>query len=98
MFTLKNTLKLINMNMMKVPRNDQIDQIIDKINSEFSVEKRSLEYGGSGEQLYKKQNTQQGLDEQNDKQSLKNFGTQMVSGSINNWTLTLNDMNQETEY
>ncbi len=54
MFTLKNTLKLINMNMMKVPRNDQIDQIIDKINSEFSVEKRSLEYGGSGEQLYKK--------------------------------------------
>ena len=57
MFTLKNSLKLINMNMMKVPRNDQIDQIIDKINSEFSVEKRSLEYGGSGEQLYKKQNT-----------------------------------------
>lgn len=29
---------------------------------------------------------------------MKNFGTQLLSGSINTWTLTLNDMNQETEY
>lgn len=81
---IKNTLKLVNTNMMKVPKTDTLEQILDKINTELHIDRRSL----SSKNL----NTF-GVDH-------KSQGIQMAltSGSINRWTLTLNDMNQETEY
>jgi hypothetical protein len=39
-------LKLINTNMMKVPKNDTLGQILDKINTELGMDRRSLDYGG----------------------------------------------------
>lgn len=33
--TIQNTLRLINRNMMKIPRNDGLEQILDKINTEL---------------------------------------------------------------
>ena len=44
---IKNTLKLINTNMMKVPKSDALEQILDKVNTELAIDKRSLEYGGT---------------------------------------------------
>jgi hypothetical protein len=53
--------------MMKCPKTDGLEQIIDKINTELDIDMR---------------------------------GSQQValSGSINRWTLQLNDLNKETEY
>ena len=77
--------------MMKVPKTDALEQILDKINSELDYDRRQLERG----------NLQQGL------RSVVSFGvnhmrsgtqTALTSGSINVITLSLNDMNQETEY
>ena len=84
---MKNTLKLINTNMMKVPKSDALEQILDKVNTELAIDKRSLEYGGT------RKKTGFGV-------AAVAQNTQMVlqAGIINYITLTLNDMNQETEY
>lgn len=85
--------------MMKVPKNDTLEQILDKINTELAIDRRSMAYGGSGQTVQSTDTIKKDAD--------NNFGvnhmvegTQMAlnSGSINRWTLTLNDMNQETEY
>lgn len=39
---IKNTLKLVNTNMMKVPKTDTLEQILDKINTELHLDRRSL--------------------------------------------------------
>jgi len=38
--TIQNTLKLINTNMMKVPKTDGLEQILDKINTELDLDRR----------------------------------------------------------
>ena len=60
-------MKLINTNMMKCPKSDGLEQILDKINTELDYDMR---------------------------------GSQQVnmSGTINKYTLDLNDLNKETEY
>ena len=41
--TIKNTLRLINTNMIKIPKTDGLEQILDKINTELDIDRR----GGS---------------------------------------------------
>jgi hypothetical protein len=75
--------------MMKVPKTDTLEQIIDKINTELDIDRRTFEQ------------------KDQDKGFVNSFGVNhmrlgtqlaLTSGSINMWTLSLNDMNQETEY
>lgn len=37
--------------MMKVPKSDALEQILDKVNTELAIDKRSLEYGGTKTKL-----------------------------------------------
>jgi len=65
-----------------------------------------LEYGGNGSQgSFILAKTLMGAANQTDKpnrflinQLAEGTQTALTSGSINSWSLTLNDMNQETEY
>jgi len=50
--------------MMKIPKTDGLEQILENINTELDNDRRG----------------------------------QVASGSINKWSLQLNDMNKETEY
>lgn len=80
--------------MMKVPKTDQLEQILDKINSELDTDRRAL-------------NIQKNTTVKHKHGYINPFGVNhmrqgtqlaLTSGSINIWTLSLNDMNQETEY
>jgi class 3 adenylate cyclase len=65
--TILNTLRLINLNMMKCPKTDGIEQILDRINTVLD-------------------------------QTMRGDTQAVMTGTINLWTLELNDLNKETEY
>lgn len=41
--TIQNTLKLINMNMMKCPKTDGLENILDKINAELDIDRKGTQ-------------------------------------------------------